>query len=74
MFYGNINKSIPEAQLYVRRYTVSHPVAAPNQPAPAYDGLTEIWFDDFANYEAFYSSKNYLEKVKPDETWFRWRA
>lgn len=63
-------KSIPEAQLYVRRYAVSHPVAAPNQPAPTYDGLTEIWFDSLADYEAFFTSKNYLENVKPDETWF----
>jgi len=63
-------KSIPEARLYVRRYAVSHPVAAPNLPAPAYDGLTEIWFDSLADYEAFFTSKNYLEIVKPDETWF----
>lgn len=34
--------SIPEAKQYVRKYTVSHPVAAVNYPAPAYDGLTEI--------------------------------
>jgi uncharacterized protein (TIGR02118 family) len=62
--------SIPEAALYVRRYAVSHPIAAPDQPAPTYDGLTEIWFDSLADYEAFFSSKNYLEKVRPDETWF----
>jgi uncharacterized protein (TIGR02118 family) len=63
-------KSIPEAQLYVRRYAVSHPIAAPGQPVPAYDGLTEIWFANLADYEAFFTSKNYLEKVRPDETWF----
>jgi uncharacterized protein (TIGR02118 family) len=63
-------KSIPEAQRYVRRYAISHPVAAPNQPVPAYDGLTEIWFDSLADYEAFFTSNNYLEKVRPDETWF----
>ena len=62
--------SIPETQLYVRRYAVSHPIAVPDQPAPAYDGLTEIWFDNLADYEAFFTSKNYLEKVRPDETWF----
>ena len=29
----------------MRKYTVSHPVPAETYPAPAYDGLTEIWFD-----------------------------
>jgi uncharacterized protein (TIGR02118 family) len=62
--------SIPEAQKYVRRYAVSHPVAAPNYPAPAFDGLTEIWFDSWADHDAFFSSKNYLETVKPDEPTF----
>jgi len=62
--------SIPEAAQYVRRYAVSHPIGAPGQPAPTYDGLTEIWFDSLADYEAFFASKNYLEKVRPDETWF----
>ena len=62
--------SIPEAELYVRRYAVSHPIAAPDQPVPAYDGLTEIWFDSLADHETFFTSRNYLEKVRPDETWF----
>ena len=62
--------SIPEAAQYVRKYTVSHPVAAENYPAPAYDGLTEIWFESWADHDAFFSSKNYLEKVKPDEPTF----
>jgi hypothetical protein len=31
---------------------------------------TEIWFDSLADYEAFFTSNNYLEKVRPDETWF----
>jgi uncharacterized protein (TIGR02118 family) len=62
--------SIPEAQQYVRRYAVSHPVAASNYPAPAYDGLTEIWFDSWADHDAFFTSQNYLETVKPDESTF----
>lgn len=36
--------SVPEARQYVSRYTVSHPVPAASCPAPAYDGVTEIWF------------------------------
>ncbi|MFD4640212.1 EthD domain-containing protein [Lentzea sp. NPDC058436] len=59
--------SIPEADRYVRRYTVSHPVAAENYPEPAHDGLTEIWFDTWADHDAFFASENYLSKVRPDE-------
>ncbi len=62
--------SIPEAKQYVRKYTVSHPVAAVNYPAPAYDGLTEIWFGSWADHDAFFTSENYLQKVKPDEATF----
>lgn len=62
--------SIPEAKQYVRKYTVSHPVAAPTYPVPAYDGLTEIWFDSWEDHNAFFTSNNYLEKVKPDESTF----
>jgi hypothetical protein len=42
----------------------------PSTTVPAYDGLTEIWFDSLADYEAFFTSNNYLEKVRPDETRF----
>lgn len=61
---------LPVNYLYVIicEYAVSHPIAAPNQLAPTYDGLTEIWFDSLTDYEAFFASKNYLEKVLPDET------
>jgi len=62
--------SIPEVPRYVRKYAVSHPIAVPDQTVPTYDALTEIWFDSLADYEAFFSSTNYLEKVRPDETWF----
>lgn len=62
--------SIPEAKRYVRKYTVSHPISAPTYPAPAYDGLTEIWFDSWEDHDAFFTSKNYLETVKPDEPTF----
>ncbi|MDT0428279.1 EthD domain-containing protein [Streptomyces salyersiae] len=53
--------SIPEAQQYVKKYTVSHPVTAESYPSPAYDGLTEIWFESRADHDAFFASKNYEE-------------
>lgn len=62
--------SIPEAARYVRRYTVSHPVPAASYPAPAFDGLTEIWFDSWADHDAFFASANYRELVNPDEVTF----
>ncbi|MGW1062819.1 EthD domain-containing protein [Micromonospora rubida] len=62
--------SIPEAQQLVKRYTVSHPVPADSYPAPAFDGLTEIWFGSWADHDAFFASSNYKEKVNPDESRF----
>lgn len=56
--------------LCVRKYVVSHPVAAEGYPQPAYDGLTEIWFDSWADHDAFFTSDNYLQKVQPDEKKF----
>jgi uncharacterized protein (TIGR02118 family) len=62
--------SIPEAKQYVRKYTVSHPVPAPGYPAPAFDGLTEIWFDSWDDHNEFFASTNYKELVQPDERTF----
>ncbi|MDT0609075.1 EthD domain-containing protein [Streptomyces lancefieldiae] len=62
--------SIPEAQRYVRKYTVSHPVRAENYPSPAYDGLTEIWFESWEDHHAFFASENYKKLVNPDEAKF----
>ena len=45
--HGPLFASIPEAGQYVRKYTVSHPVATEKYPAATYDGLTEIWFDNW---------------------------
>lgn len=59
--------SIPEARQYVKRYAVSHPVSAEGYPGSAYDGLTEIWFESWADHDAFFASKNYKELVNPDE-------
>ncbi|MEV0848925.1 EthD domain-containing protein [Streptomyces sp. NPDC049954] len=62
--------SIPEARQYVKKYTVSHAVPAEGYPSPAYDGLTEIWFESWADHNAFFASKNYEECVHPDESRF----
>ncbi|MEU8720680.1 EthD domain-containing protein [Streptomyces antimycoticus] len=62
--------SIPEAERYVRKYTVSHPVPAENYPPRAYDGLTEIWFESWEDHDAFFASENYRTLVNPDEARF----
>ncbi|ONI78317.1 ethyl tert-butyl ether degradation protein EthD [Kribbella sp. ALI-6-A] len=63
-------KSIPEAAKYVRRYTVSHPVPAEQYPAPGWDSVVEIWFDSWADHDAFFTSENYRTLVQPDESTF----
>jgi len=62
--------SIAEASRYVRKYAVSHPVPAEKYPAPAYDGLTEIWFENWKDHDAFFASSNYQNVVHPDEATF----
>jgi len=58
--------SIPEMELYVRRFVVSYPVATPRYPEPEYDSVVEVWFDSTADLEALFSSDNFLEKIDPD--------
>jgi uncharacterized protein (TIGR02118 family) len=62
--------SIPEARRLVRKYAVSHPVPAENYPSPAYDGLTEIWFESWEDHDVFFASENYKKLVNPDEAKF----
>lgn len=62
--------SIPEAEALVQKYVVSHPVPAEGYPSAAYDGLTEIWFENWPDHAEFFSSKNYQELVHPDEATF----
>ncbi len=63
--------SIPEAKRYVRKYTVSHPVPpAENYPPPGLRRLTEIWFENWEDHDAFFTSENYRTLVNPDEARF----
>ena len=62
--------SIPETDLYVRKYVVNHPMVAEGFPEPLYDAVVEISFDSFEDFNAFFSSENYLAKVHPDEPTF----
>jgi uncharacterized protein (TIGR02118 family) len=62
--------SIPETELYVRKYVVNHPMVAEGFPKPLYDAVVEISFDSFEDFNTFFSSENYLTKVRPDEPTF----
>jgi len=62
--------SIPETELYVRKYVVNHPIVAEGFPKPLYDALVEISFDSFEDFNSFFTSENYLTKVRPDEPTF----
>ncbi|MDF2934513.1 MAG: ethyl tert-butyl ether degradation EthD [Chryseobacterium sp.] len=59
--------SIPETELYVRKYVVNHPIVTEGFPKALYDAVVEISFDSFEDFNTFFNSENYLTKVHPDE-------
>lgn len=65
--HGPLFMSIPESQQYVRKYIITHAITFAGFPEPIYDGINEIWFDSFDDFKTFFATKNYLEKVHPDE-------
>lgn len=62
--------SIPETELYVRKYVINHPMVTEGFAKPLYDAVVEISFDSFEDFNAFFKSENYLTKVRPDEPKF----
>jgi len=60
--------SIPETKQYVKKYVVSHPETIEGFPTPAYDGITDIYFASMNDFNSFFSSENYKQKVRPDES------
>jgi len=64
--------SLPEVKENVRGYIQCHSlqVVIPGLPAPEYDGITELWFDDVDSIWKVFSSERYLELIRPDEEKF----
>ena len=64
--------SLPEVKAHVRRYVQCHtlPDDLPGLPPAAYDGTTELWFDDLAGLAAVFTAPRYLEIIRPDEAKF----
>lgn len=58
--------AIPEAERYIRRFVVSHPVPAPGFAEPDYDAVVEAWFDSMEDLNALYLSENFRLRVDPD--------
>ncbi len=64
--------SLPEVKQHVRRYVQCHtvPTSIQGLPPVTFDGITELWFDDVAGLEAVFTSKRYMETIRPDERQF----
>ena len=69
--HGSLLKGIPGLRRYIRKYVQSHtiPQAYEHDAAP-FDGIAELWFDDYAAVEAFLADSDYLAQVRPDELKF----
>lgn len=68
--HAELFMSIPAVQQTVRRYVQQHALQAelPGMPPLLkYDGVTELWFDDFDALARCFSDPEYLAKVRPDE-------
>jgi len=69
--HGGLYKTIPALGEYVRKYTQCHTVSqAYETNAAPYDGVAELWFDDFEAIDKFLTDPEYLAKVRPDEKKF----
>ncbi len=64
--------ALPATKKYVRRYVQSHPISNSTLGfrETTFDGLTEIWFDDMASFEALFNDPEYLQRIRPDEAKF----
>ncbi len=64
--------ALPEVRQHVRRYVQCHtvPASLPGLPPVAFDGITELWFDDLSGLEAVFTSEGYMRTIRPDEAQF----
>lgn len=61
--------SIQVVKQYVKKYVQCHslPENPAGLPAPAYDGITEIWFDDMEALGKVFTDEEYMRVIRPDE-------
>ena len=74
--HAELFTSQPEVKANVRRYTQSHPTAdhLDGRTMAAFDGVTEMWFDDLDGVKAVFESDNYKTNIVPDEQRFMDRS
>ena len=70
--HAELFMSVPVVRETVRRYVQQHlvPATLPGLPAPKYDGITELWFDDVEAIGRLFSDPDYLARIRPDEAAF----
>jgi uncharacterized protein (TIGR02118 family) len=69
--HAELVRNSPATAKYIRKYVQCHTMPAQyEQGEVAFDGTAELWFDNVADMEAFYSDPDYLRDVQPDEARF----
>ncbi|HSM32329.1 MAG TPA: EthD domain-containing protein [Woeseiaceae bacterium] len=69
--HAELVRNCPATARYIRKYVQCHTVPDQYQKGEvAFDGTAELWFDNVADMEAFYSDPDYLRDVQPDEPRF----
>lgn len=66
--HAELVRSNPATRKYVRRYVQCHTTPSSYlQGDVAFDGTAELWFNDTADRDAFFSDPDYLTHIQPDE-------
>lgn len=67
--HAELFTSLPVVKQTVRRYVQQHAleIEIPGLPAPKYDAITELWFDDVESFGQCFSDAEYMRVVRPDE-------
>ena len=69
--HAELVRNSPATAKYIRKYVQCHTMLDQyNQGEVAFDGTAELWFDNIADMQAFYSDPDYLRDVQPDEARF----
>jgi uncharacterized protein (TIGR02118 family) len=69
--HGPLVRENPATARYVRRYVQCHTMPEEYEEGEvAFDGTAELWFDNRADKDAFFSDPDYLKDIQPDEAVF----
>jgi len=69
--HAELVRNSPATAKYIRKYMQCHTMPDQyEQGEVAFDGTAELWFDNVADMQAFYSDPDYLRDVQPDEARF----